>query len=215
MNVAGCLGQAGHRVLLIDADPQQSAMNWKNATEVSALPFEVALYPYPNLHIEVNQRFVKQGYDVIVIDCPPGASNAGDRKSDITRSAIMCSHAVLVPIQPSPVDLRASWTIVPLLQEINFSRLSNPLRVLIAVNRRLASRSRLGSEAHDAATQAFSVDGIPVHVLKTEICSRQTFQESPLSGQTVIEYDPGSKAAIEIQELTKEMMECLSQNVAA
>jgi chromosome partitioning protein len=215
MNIAGCLGRADYRVLLIDADPQQSAMNWKNNVEQSTLPFEVALYPYPNIHVEVRERFLNKNYDVILIDCPPGASNPGDRKSDITRSALMCSHAVIVPVQPTPIDYRASFSLVPLLQDVSFSRINNPLQVFIVINRKLASRSRLGAEASTTATQAFAAEGLNVHVLKSEVCSRQTFQEAPLYGLTVTDHEPNSKAAGEIVNLTKEMMECLNHKSVA
>lgn len=215
MNVAGCMGRAGYKVLLIDADPQQSAINWRNNREEPDLPFEVALYPFPNLHIEVNQRFLKKPYDVIIIDCPPGASNPGDRKSDITRSALLCSHLVLMPVRPTPIDYQASRTLTPLLQDVSFGRAGKPLNVYVVINGKPPAKTRLGMEAQESARQVFAAGGIGFHVMKTEICSRQTFAEAPLYGQSVVDFDPNSKAAQEIQSLTKEVMECLSQNVAA
>lgn len=38
VNLAACFGQAGYKVLLVDADPQASAMQWRNNREESALP---------------------------------------------------------------------------------------------------------------------------------------------------------------------------------
>jgi len=215
MNIAGCLGRGNYRVLLIDADPQGSAMQWRNNQEQSQLPFEVALFPFSTLHQEVVQRFVPMKYDVILIDCPPGATTPQDRRADITRSALLCSHAVLMPVRPTPLDYQASRMLLPLLQDVSFGRGGKSLDVYLVINGKPPARTRLGMEAQEAAKQVFAAEGITVQVLKTEICTRQSFAEAPLYGKVVVDFDPDSKAATEIEELTREFMACLNTKSVA
>jgi chromosome partitioning protein len=214
MNVAGCLAGAGHKVLLVDADPQASAIQWRNNREDSGLPFHVQSYPFPTIHKELPTQFEQAGYDVVLIDCPPGAAARNDRKSDITRSALLTSHAVLMPVRPTPLDYQASATMLPLLQDLSFLRPDQPLAVFLVINGKPPSRTRLGAEARAAAEQIFAAEGIRIQVLETEICVRQAFAEAPAAGKAVIDYAPASKASAEIHQLTKEILECLSRKTA-
>lgn len=214
MNLAGCLGRAGYQVLLVDADPQGSAMQWRNNSEQSLLPFHIQAYPYPTIHKELPAQFERAGYDVVLIDCPPGAATGTDRKADITRSALLASHAVLMPVRPTPLDYQAAAIILPLLQDVSFLRQDAPLKVLLVINGRMPANTRLGTEAHAAAKAIFAAEGMPIHVLRTEICSRQTFAEAPAVGRTVIDYAPDSKASAEMQQLAEEVLECLNQTAA-
>jgi chromosome partitioning protein len=211
VNIATCLGRGGYKVLLVDADPQASAMQWRNNRDESALPFHIQSYPFPTIHKELPSQFEQAGYDLVLIDCPPGAGAASDRKSDITRSALLASHAVLMPVRPTPLDYQASAIILPLLQDVSFLRQDGPLKVFLVINGKPPAHTRLGSEARAAAISVFSAEGMPVTVLESEICNRQTFAEAPAVGQGVVDYAPDSKASMEIQQLTKEILECLNQ----
>lgn len=53
------------------------------------------------------------------------------------------------------------------------------------------------------------MEGVNIRVLKNEICTRQTFAQSPLEGKTVIDFEPDSKAAEEIRIITEELVQCL------
>lgn len=214
MNVAACLGRGGYRVLLVDADPQGSAVQWRNNRDDSALPFHVQAYPYATIHKELPAQFEQAGYEVVLIDCPPGAAAGMDRKADITRSALLAAHAVLMPVRPTPLDYQASAIMLPLLQDVSFLRGADKLQVMLVINGKPPANTRLGGEAQAAAEAIFIAEGMPIRVLKSEVCSRQTFAEAPAVGQGVVDYAPQSKASLEIQALTKEILECLSQQTA-
>ena len=218
MNMAGCLARVGYKVLLVDADPQASAMQWRNNREDSALPFSIQPYPYGTIHKELPGQFTQAGYDLVLIDCPPGGAVKGDsrfRADDITRSALLAAHVVLMPVRPTPLDYHAAASILPLLQDISFYRQDQPLRAFLIINGKPPGRTRLGAEAKQVARELFSADGVEVRVLETELCTRQTYAEAPSTGMTVVDYDPSSKASEEIQRLTEEVLQCLSQNAAA
>ena len=79
MNLAGVLsGEASLRVLLIDADPQASAQQWAMRAGEAGMSFEVMTHPHEDIHRKVREMASK-GYDVILIDCPPGASQSAAR----------------------------------------------------------------------------------------------------------------------------------------
>jgi chromosome partitioning protein len=216
MNLAGGLAQAGYRVLVVDADPQLSATAWRSSREDSALPFEVVSITSPVLHKDVPRLAARSEYEVVLIDCPPGGARSSEtafRADDITRSAMLAADVVLLPVQPTPMDYRASATMLPLLKDIAFYKPG--IRVLLLISRKPPGNTRLGKEARSAAVQFFSVDGLGVRILETEICNRQAFAEAPGSGMTILDYDPKSAAADEVRQLTREVIECLTTNASA
>lgn len=217
MNIAGALGRAGYKILLVDADPQGSAMQWRNNREDSGLPFTIQPYPYGTLHKELPKQLKDSDYEVVIIDCPPGGAIKGEsrfRADDITRSALLASHLVLMPVRPTPLDYHAATALLPLLEDISFYREGQPLRAFLVINGKPPGRTRLGGEAKGVARELFAADGLDVRVMETELCTRQTYAEAPSAGMTVVDYDPSSKAAEEIRTLTEEVLACLSQNAA-
>jgi chromosome partitioning protein len=78
LHLAAGLALAGHRVLLIDADPQGSARDWAAARQAKPL-FSVVGLDRPTIHREVPD--LAQGYAHVVIDGPP-------RATELTRSAL-------------------------------------------------------------------------------------------------------------------------------
>lgn len=217
MNLAGALGRAGYKVLLVDADPQGSAMQWRNNREESGLPFAIQPYPYGTLHKELPRLLEDSDYELVVVDCPPGGAVKGDsrfRADDITRSALLAAHVVLMPVRPTPLDYHAATTLLPLLQDIAFYRPDHRVRAFLVINGKPPGRTRLGAEAKAVARELFAAEGVEVRVLETELCARQAYAEAPSRGMTVVDYDPGSRASEEVRLLTEEVLACLSQNAA-
>jgi chromosome partitioning protein len=215
VNLAGGLSFVGYKVLLVDSDPQGSASAWRNSTEENNLGFEIVAITKPVLHQDIPKLVERSRYEIVIIDCPPGGAGRSDRGRvvDITRSAMMAADVVILPVQPTPMDYHASESMLPLLQDISFYKPG--IRVLLLVSRKSPSNTRLGKAAREAARESFSVDGLGVRVMETEICNRQSFAEAPSSGKTVLSYAPGSKSAEEIEQLTQEVIECLTTAAAS
>ena len=90
----------GHRtvpapgtVLLVDADPQGSALDWQEQRAADGA-FPVIGLAKTRLHREI--PVIGRHYDWVVIDGPP-------RANDLAKSAIAASDIVLIPVQPVAV----------------------------------------------------------------------------------------------------------------
>ena len=103
MQLAGTLGRRGHKVLVIDADPQATATRWAaSAAEGQAFPASLSGLSAAGGKVHREAQKYVEDYAFIVIDCPPAADSA------VPQSALMIADLALVPVIPSPLDLWAS-----------------------------------------------------------------------------------------------------------
>jgi chromosome partitioning protein len=188
VNLAAALTLHGGRVLLIDADPQGSALDWAAAREGDPL-FAVVGLPRPTVHKEI--AVVAQGYDHVVIDGPP-------RVTDLARSAIMASDVVMIPVQPSPYDIWAADEVAKLIAEARVYK--ENLKSIFAVNRKIANIA-IGRDIGEALA------AYQVPVLKASITQRVVFAEAVAQGKSIFEIDPNGPAALEMLAVLDEIMQ--------
>jgi chromosome partitioning protein len=190
IHLAMALTRRSKKVLLVDADPQGSALDWSASRETES-PFTVIGLPKPTLHKELPK--LKDNYDFIVIDGAP-------RVYDVARSAIMASDLILIPVQPSPYDVWAAKEIVDLAKEVE--PFKENLKTLFVINRKIVNTA-IGRDVADALSEY----NLPI--LKSEICQRVGFAESAGAGQTILETEPDSIASKEVEKLTDEILEVM------
>ena len=188
VHLAAALASGGARVLLVDADPQGSALDWSTSRKAEPL-FPVVGMPKPTLHKDLPA--LAKNYDAVVIDGPP-------RVNDLARSAIMAADVIVIPVQPSPYDVWAAEEIVTLLREA--ASFKENLKSVFVVNRKIVNTA-IGRDVSDALAQ------YPVPVLDVSICQRVAFAESAAEGLTVLEVDPRGTAAEEIRAFATKVKE--------
>lgn len=174
------------RTLLLDADPQGSAVSWSSQRE-SAPPFTVTALAKPTIHRDIEQ--ISHGYDHVVIDGPP-------RASDLARSVIMAADFILIPVQPSPYDLWAAQETVDLIQEATVFK--PDLKAAFLMNRKTANTA-ISKSAKEALAD------LPFPVLTAEITQRVIFAETAATGETVSEREPKGAAAREVAAFIAEL----------
>jgi chromosome partitioning protein len=188
---ATALVQAGHKVLLVDADPQHGAITWQDHREKPPL-FPIVGLPTDKLHREMAAHAAN--YDHIVIDAPPQVSG-------IARSIILAADLILIPVQPSPHDIWSAADIVQLIEEA--SAFKENLKTAFVVNRKITNTA-LGRDVFTA------LENYPFPVLPTAIGQRVAFAESAALGASVLETEPSGAAAFEILSLTREALEIMN-----
>lgn len=189
LHLAGEWAGQGKRVILIDADPQGSALDWSQQRAREGLPrlFGVVGLARDTLHREAPE--LARDADHVVIDGPP-------RVAGLMRSALLAADLVLIPVQPSPFDGWASAEILALLRE---ARLYRPQLVARFVLNRCGARTIIARE-----TAHTLVDHDPP-VLAATIGQRVAFADAAQSGRLVSEATADSPASAEIAALAAEV----------
>ena len=176
-------------VALIDMDPMGSLAAWWNErkadTPVCAGVGEGGL-------IKAVQQLERSGVKLVVIDTPPFAT------AEIA-AIVRLASLVLVPVIPSPHDLRAIGETIELVEKER--------RPLVFVVSNASINGKLTIQAVTALSQHGTVAPPIIH-------SRQDFRSSMIKGQTVGEVFPKSKSAAEIAELWQYLNQRLNKGAA-
>ncbi len=196
IHLASTLALAGKKILLVDADPQRSSLDWAAAREEDHI-FTVVGNQTNKLHKQV--KMLEEDYDYIIIDGPP-------RVYDVAKSCIAASDIVLIPIQPSPYDVWSASEIVQLLNEVKESiSFYKDIKAAFVINRKIPN-TVIARDVEEALSQ------YELPVLKSQICQRVTYTETAAQGKTAIETDPDSLAGKEIKALTEEVIALLKNS---
>jgi len=186
LNLAAAMAEAGGRVLVIDADPQQTAQDWAAVRETPP-PFQVIGLAKPVLHRDLPK--IAADYDHVVIDGAP-------RNYEVARSAILSADFVLIPVQPSGADFWASRETVKLVQEAHAFKETQKSAFVVS---RKISRSALGRDIGDALAE------FDMFILRAGTSQRVAYADTLTEGSTVIESQPRGAAAEEIRALLVEI----------
>lgn len=232
VNLAAALAVHGLKVLVVDLDPQGNASTALSAehrvgtissyemligecTAEEAMqqsPFSENLFCIPatidlagseielvsmvrreyRLADALNEKFIaKHGFDYIFVDCPPSLGL-------LTINAMTAVNEVLIPIQ---CEYYALEGVGQLLNNIDMiQRALNPqLHISAILLTMYDARTKLAEQV------AEEVQGHFTNVVLKNIIPRSVkVSEAPGYGQTVLEYDPGSRGAMAYMEAAKE-----------
>ncbi len=196
--IAYCLAvewmRRGRKVLLVDADPQGTALTWAGLAAEQGHDAPTVVGMGDNLRQALPA--MAEGYDVTVIDTP-------GRQNKRLVGALMLSDTVLLPCQPSPADVWALATTLDVVTEAQ--NLRPDLRVGLVVNGTTRTAVSTGTRA------ALEQTGFPV--LGRGLGRRVAFVEAMAAGQGVTAYQPGSVASLELRNLVDDV-EAFAEGVA-
>jgi chromosome partitioning protein len=182
MLLAGSLADRGKRVLVADADVQNTALHWAGMGAGFPAEVEDVSGEENKLHKALRKR--AEAFDYIVIDSPPAAA------ASVTISALRAAHLALVPVIPSPLDL---WASVRIREAIVHARIKNPeLEARLVVNQ-MQPNTLLAREVLGMLPEF----GIPM--LAASLKSRTAYRQCAALGGSILSL--GSRAALAVMEV--------------
>ena len=193
VNLATARARCGRDVLLVDTDPQGSAMKWSGERDASKTTPRLPTISKTGKGLQAEVADLGRRYQDIVID-------TGGRDSPETRAALVSSHVVVVPAQASQADL---WSLEGLARLVDAARGFNPdLRAIVVVTRASTNPSvqdTIAALEFIAALPSFSQAS---SVIRDRMIWRRSFGD----GLSVAEYRPAdARANAEFDELVQEV----------
>lgn len=168
--------EAGKQVLIIDTDPQESAVRWwqrRDAEQPALVKLKPGEVP------EGIQLAEKQGFDLVLID------TAG-RESLQDNPAIIQATFCIIPCQPSIADIEAVYPTVELLK-----RTGKPYAFVL---------TRCPAVGQDQASAREGLTALGL-VAKPVTVERKAYKLAFATGEGVTEFDTKDKAAGEVTAL--------------
>lgn len=179
LNLAVAAQADGHKVVVIDLDPQGTAAAWyetRSAETPALLDHNQA-----GKLAETLPKLAKAGFTLAVIDTPGVDSPA-------TRGAMDAADLCLIPVRPSQADINATVLTIRALKDMG-----RPFAFVL--NQAPPNRQ---TRVTQTVALRLGTDGA---VAPVAIAARMDMQYAYALGQAAVEYDPTSKAAAEVAEL--------------
>jgi chromosome partitioning protein len=169
--LAHVFAQAGNGVLLVDADPSGSALEWSDLAAMdprltspqAAFPFRIVALPSRELHRRLPE--IARDDDVVIIDTPQIEDHAA-----IARSALRYADEILIPCAPSPIEINRTSPVRDEIAEVQGLR-DTPVRSAVLLNRCIA-------RAHSTTDAREALEGLGYDVLGTQVPRREVYAQS-------------------------------------
>lgn len=190
VNLAAMLSSR-QTVMILDADPQQSSMQWR---EIADSQVNLAVSD-ASADLSSMAKAYRDSHEFVFIDCPPSVH------APQLPEALVLADLVLIPVQPSPLDI---WATVHIEEAVDNARQVNPgLQALMVINQ-LEPRTKLSQIMHRAMAE------LSVPTADTTVRRRAIYRNSFLDGRTAADMGKTAQAAKdELADLIKEMEQYL------
>lgn len=192
MQLAGGLVRKGLRVVVIDLDPQETALRWSHAAP-EGMPFPATVIQLGTAIDGLGaclRKIAREG-GIVLLDCPPSIEHPA------TVAALQEADVALVPVVPSPADLWSTKGVERLILQVQASR--KGLRAALVPNR--VVRTNLAWDVLEVMRD-FSLP-----VLGAALSQRNAFAQSAVIGGTVYQLGRGgADAAREVDKLVVEVL---------
>jgi len=178
LHLAAAFWQHGADALVLDLDPQASASEWHDA-RAEPLPHVESIQPARLAKLV--EHAAEIGTHALILDTAPHAESTA-------LEAARCADLVLVPCQPSIMDLRAMRKTVDLLKLVKVPT--------FAVLNAVPAYGTISDEAEEMIRGTLGLEVCPVR-----LGDRVAYSRCLISGQVAQEVEPEGKAASEISRL--------------
>ena len=192
--IAACLAtfwQAqGLAPALVDADPQATVTQWYSARDEAG---DLKMSTPRSIGIRATVEQLRANHFPIIID------TAGF-KSDLSVEALAASQLVLIPVKPSPLDVRVALETLALVTQLNRSREPGARPLLV---RFVLTMTTPGTVIAKHVRRQMELGRL--QLLSTELGNRVSYAEAALRGLTPTITEPFGAAAREIAQLAHEI----------
>src|SRR5215469_8120322 len=162
--------EAGQHVLLVDADPSGSALEWSDLAALdprlpptAAFPFRIVALPSRRLHLRLPE--IAHPDDVVIIDAPQLEDHSG-----IARSVMRYVDEILIPCAPSPIEINRTTPVRDEIAEIESIR-DTPVRSAVLLTRCI-------TRAHSVANARDALGDVGYDVLRTNVPRLEVYAQS-------------------------------------
>jgi chromosome partitioning protein len=168
------------QTVIADTDKQQTSSHWYQDRKKIGLPLPYVRQCFPENISEFLQTAQNNRADIVFLDTAPHSGPDSIGLAEL-------SNLILIPCRPGLKDLRA------LKMTVDITRLSGkpPFTVLNACKAR----------SPEPTKAQHYLEKLGLFVCPSRIGDRVAFEYAYINGQGVQEYEPGGKAAEEIQDL--------------
>lgn len=180
INLATAAIEDGHKVGIIDLDPQSSLSEWSDRREAEQ-PF--VSDAKPRAVAQIVEAGKGLGLDLMLIDTPPNATEE-------VEAALAVADTVVIPTGVALFDLKAVTRTVRAATQAN-----KPTSVVL---------NRVGNRSdREAARIRRELNQIGMPILREVIHDLKAFPRSADIGLTAIEFEPEGKAAGDVRAVWK------------
>ena len=193
-NLAVMSSNEGNRTLIVDTDPQQSAINFRNRREKD----DIAAIA-PSGKIKSDLKAIESNFDVAIIDC-------GGFSSDILIQAVGLAHLVIIPIEPGQDEYDGLQNLLNTLSPIINAKeqMGVPFKVAIMLSR-VVTTAAIGKEFRESLEDFSDV----ATVMNSQTGAKTDFKYAHAAGLGIAEYSNSSYAAAEMRAIYKEVKSLL------
>src|SRR6202158_4623785 len=168
--LAHVFAQAGNSVLLVDADPPGSALEWSDLAAMDprlapqeAFPFRVVALPSRELHRRLPE--IARDDDVVIIDTPQLEDHAA-----IARSALRYADEIVIPCAPNPIEINRTTPVRDEIADLQAVR-DRPVRSAVLLNRCI-------TRAHSISDARQALQDLGYDVLATAVPRLEVYAQS-------------------------------------
>lgn len=191
--IAFALALMGYKVKLVDADPQQSILQWRSSRP-GLLPVGLTISAMVGTSLHMDIPAERDDYDFIIIDTPGKI----DDNPVLARSAASISDFCIVPCTNSGLTIRGTRRMLEILKEV---RVFKPeLKVGVLIN--FFEKNSMRVKAKDLLEDLIC-DG--AELLNSHLSKRVEYDKADILGLSVHETNPNGIESQEICNLLKEM----------